>query len=119
MAFISSKPSHTVHGLVKSLSCVCLSSYQGKMKDFNGAYKRSSENTSNIYLDFREGHWSLEAETLPWQNGDSIAQHKTSSYLILCNPQLERLILQGVMLLFSGISTESFMRWTCVHYDAF
>lgn len=32
---------------------------------------------------------------LPWQNSDSTEQHKTSFPLILCNPQLEQLILQG------------------------
>lgn len=116
------------HGLVKSpqwLSYLFLSSSQGKMNcddqtgklgDFNGACKRSGENKPNIW----EGHLSLEEGLfLSWQNTHNIAQHKIYPYLILCNPQLEQLILHGVMLLFSGISIESFMRWTCVHYDAF
>lgn len=65
-------------------------------------------------------HWPVEAgRFLSWQNRDSQAQHRPHSCLILCNPQLEQLLLHGVMLPFSGISIESFTRWTCVHSDVF
>lgn len=128
MAFISSKPSRTVHGLVKSLSCLFLSSYQGKMNSDNQANWRTSMayikgpvKINLTFIQILEEGIRLWRQRLfpPWQNRDSTAQHKTPSRLIPCNPQLEQLILQGVMLLFSGISTESLMRWTCVHYDAF
>lgn len=88
----------------------------GQLEDSQGATKRSGENNPNIW----EGHtgpWGREL-FLSWQIRDSQPQPKPRSCLILCNPQLEQLILQGVMLSVSGISTESFARWTCVHSDA-
>lgn len=61
---------------------------------------------------------NLTSETIT-QSRESIAQHRPRSRLILWNPQLEQLVLQGAMLPRAGISVESSMRWTCVRSDAF
>lgn len=60
-----------------------------------------------------------EGSFYPAEQWQAQSQCRNYFHLILCNSQLEQLILQRVMLPSSGISIESFMTLTRVHCDSF
>lgn len=88
---------------------------RSKLEDFNSRYKQLVK----INLTRGKGTGAWKRGSFCPDRAVTAQQSIAYSHLILCNPQLEQLISQGVMLSSFGISIGNFTRWTCVHYDAF